>query len=69
MLALHYSLAWRAQNVMLLIAGLVFYGWWDWRFLGLMLLSAGGDYTAALFMPGASPRRRKALLVLSMCAR
>jgi alginate O-acetyltransferase complex protein AlgI len=66
-LALHYSLAWRAQNIMLFIASLVFYGWWDWRFLGLMLFSAGVDYIVALYMPAASPQRRKALLTLSMC--
>ena len=23
----------RAQNLLLLIASYVFYGWWDWRFL------------------------------------
>ena len=66
-LALHYSLAWRAQNIMLFIASLIFYGWWDWRFLGLMLFSAGVDYVVALYMPAASPQRRKALLTLSMC--
>ena len=26
----------KAQNVLLLIAGYVFYGWWDWRFLALI---------------------------------
>ena len=24
------------QNVLLLAASYVFYGWWDWRFLGLL---------------------------------
>jgi len=26
----------RAQNMLLVIASYVFYGWWDWRFLGLI---------------------------------
>ena len=33
-LPLFYALRsrWRLQNVLLLTAGYVFYGWWDWRF-------------------------------------
>ena len=27
----------RAQNVLLLVSSYVFYGWWDWRFLGLLV--------------------------------
>lgn len=67
-LALYYRLGWRAQNILLLIASLIFYGWWDWRFLGLLILSAGIDYAAGLGMGGASPRRRRALLIASMCS-
>ena len=29
----------RAQNLLLLVASYIFYGWWDWRFLGLIALS------------------------------
>jgi len=25
----------KAQNMLLVLASYVFYGWWDWRFLGL----------------------------------
>ncbi|WP_106794563.1 MBOAT family protein [Aquimarina sp. Aq78] len=32
------------QNVLLLIASYVFYGWWDWRFLSLIALSTLTDY-------------------------
>ncbi len=32
------------QNVLLLIASYVFYGWWDWRFLSLIGLSTIMDY-------------------------
>ncbi|SHI35618.1 MBOAT family O-acyltransferase [Aquimarina spongiae] len=36
------SIKW--QNVLLLIASYVFYGWWDWRFLSLIALSTIVDY-------------------------
>ena len=32
-LPLYYALDWRRQNIMLLLASYLFYGWWDWRFL------------------------------------
>ncbi|WP_438423350.1 MBOAT family O-acyltransferase [Aquimarina macrocephali] len=34
----------KLQNVLLLIASYVFYGWWDWRFLSLIALSTLTDY-------------------------
>lgn len=33
------------QNVLLLVASYVFYGWWDWRFLSLILFSTIIDYS------------------------
>ncbi|MEZ4828280.1 MAG: hypothetical protein R3C61_18625 [Bacteroidia bacterium] len=36
----------RLQNILILIASYFFYGWWDWRFLGLILLSSLVDYVA-----------------------
>ncbi|TSE04843.1 MBOAT family O-acyltransferase [Aquimarina algiphila] len=36
----------RLQNILLLVASYVFYGWWDWRFLSLIALSTIIDYTA-----------------------
>ena len=46
-LAGYYALPHRGQNLLLLVASYVFYGWWDWRFLGLMLGSSVLDYLAA----------------------
>ena len=34
----------RKQNVLLVVASYVFYGWWDWRFLFLILFSTLVDY-------------------------
>ena len=37
----------RRQNVLLLAASYIFYGWWDWRFLGLIALTSLTTYTTA----------------------
>ncbi len=42
----------RMQHIMLLGASYLFYGWWDVRFLILILLSTVIDYAAALGMEG-----------------
>ncbi|HBE71618.1 MAG TPA: membrane-bound O-acyltransferase family protein [Planctomycetaceae bacterium] len=50
----------RAQNVLLLVASYVFYGWWDWRFLGLILASTIVDFVCGIKIGAteAAPRRR-----------
>ncbi len=47
-LLLHYLArrSLRARNVLIVAASYVFYGWWDWRFLSLILLSSLVDYWA-----------------------
>jgi alginate O-acetyltransferase complex protein AlgI len=61
----------RLQNGLLLLASYVFYGWWDWRFLSLIMLSTLGDFAMGRWLAreqGAtakSARRRKAALVFS----
>jgi len=57
----------RLQKVLLLIAGNVFYGYWDWRFLILIWISTGLDYTVGRRMGVVeSPRARRGLLSLSI---
>ncbi|MXP10910.1 MBOAT family O-acyltransferase [Pseudoblastomonas halimionae] len=49
------------QNGIILGASYVFYGWWDWRFLGLIAVSTLLDYVAAIGMESTrrqSVRRR-----------
>ena len=66
-LPLYYALDWRRQNIMLLLASYLFYGWWDWRFLLLLMLSTVVDYFVAKGMnPTANPRARRRLLILSV---
>lgn len=38
----------KLQNAFLLLASYVFYGWWDWRFLGLIIASSAVDYYCGL---------------------
>lgn len=35
----------KLQNLLIVIASYVFYGWWDWRFLSLIVFSTIVDYT------------------------
>ena len=65
--ALYYSLATRAQNLLLLIASYFFYSWWDWRFSSLLLISTVVDYSVVRWMEHASARWRKCLLLVSLC--
>lgn len=38
----------RLQNVFLVAASYLFYGWWDWRFLSLIIISTMTDYLVGL---------------------
>lgn len=38
----------KLQNVLILVASYIFYGWWDWRFLSLILFSTVVDYFVGL---------------------
>lgn len=63
-LTVYWRLRHRQQNLWLLAASYLFYGWWDWRFLGLMVLSTVVDYTIGRAMPTSG--RRGALLAISI---
>lgn len=65
--ACYWLLKWRKQNVFLLLASYFFYGWWDWRFLALILISTVVDfYCAKNIAISHSAVRRKSLLTLSV---
>ncbi len=64
---LYWRLGWKQQNLFLLAASYFFYGWWDWRFLALMLTSTIVDYNFALKIAGSPDQRlRKTLLIASL---
>lgn len=52
------------QNGLIVASSLVFYGWWDWRFLGLLLITALSTFFAGWCLGKTDHRqRRKTLLV------
>ena len=65
-----------AQNLMLLAASYVFYGWWDWHFLGLIFFSTLVDYVCGILLDRRqatdpnryelSERARKRVLLASL---
>lgn len=61
----YWRLSHRKQNVFLLLASYLFYGWWDWRFLALMIGSTTMDYLIAQKVApgGANPNRKKWFIV------
>ena len=68
-LSLYYRLGRRGQNIMLIVASYVFYGWWDYRFLALLIFTTLFDFACALQMDGETrPGRRKRWLAASITA-
>lgn len=67
---LYWALArsWRAQNTLLLAASYLFYGWWDWRFLGLLLATSLVDFFVALGIERARTRRTQRLILVASVA-
>ncbi len=56
------------QNLFLLIASLVFYGWWNWKYLSLLIFSTIVDYSVcSLLVDEKRKSVRKALLLVSIC--
>lgn len=63
----YWRLHWRRQNMMLLACSYFFYGWWDWRFLLLMVFSTIVDYfLSRRIAASTNPAHRKALLTVSL---
>src|SRR6266446_4249580 len=63
----YWRLSRRQQNVFLLFASYLFYGWWDWRFLALMACSTAMDFLIAQkIAPGREDRNRKKWFLLSL---
>ena len=57
----------RLQNVFLILASYIFYGWWDWRFLGLIMLSSLVDYSIANWIYRSDSKvKSKYLLLISL---
>ncbi len=57
----------KIQNTFLAITGFVFYGWWDWRFLLLLILSLVTDFAVGYFLQTTiNTAKRKLLIIFSL---
>jgi len=57
----------KLQNLLVVVASYVFYGWWDWRFLSLIAFSTLVDYTAGrLLLKEYNDTKRKFILWISI---
>ena len=51
------------QNLLILLSSYVFYGWWDYRFLFLIILTTIVDYLIGLNIPKQDSNRKKIILL------
>lgn len=57
----------RLQNLLIVVASYVFYGWWDWRFLSLIAFSTIVDYSVGIALAKEKGiHKRKVLLWTSI---
>ena len=57
----------KLQNLLITASSYLFYGWWDWRFLSLILFSTIVDYSVGLALSKKNNQReRKVLLWMSI---
>jgi alginate O-acetyltransferase complex protein AlgI len=62
-----FGKSYRAQNVLIFFCSYLFYGWWDWRFLALLLFSTWICFEAAKLLDRDSPVRvRRMILIMSV---
>jgi len=57
----------KLQNLFIVVASYLFYGWWDWRFLSLILFSTLIDYSIGIRLSKIKNlSERKVLLLISV---
>lgn len=53
----------KLQNFLIVVASYFFYGWWDWRFLSLIIFSTTVDYLVGLKLSTEKRKERRKLLL------
>jgi len=53
----------RFQNILIVVASYVFYGWWDWRFLFLIFFSTLVDFFVGLKLKDEKSNRRRIIFL------
>ena len=54
------------QNLFIVVVSYLFYGWWDWRFLGLLVFTSLCTYASGLLIEKYKDTPRKAKLVSAL---
>ena len=52
-----------SQNLLVVCSSYIFYGWWDWRFLLLILFSTLVDYSIGVYMAVTDREKYKKILL------
>lgn len=53
----------KLQNFLILGSSYLFYGWWDWRFLSLILFSTIVDYSVGLILSKEKKKKKRIILL------
>ena len=53
----------KGQNLLIVAASYLFYGWWDWRFLSLIIASSLVDYLLGLQLGKTDDQRKRKWLL------
>jgi len=54
----------KARNIFLILISYVFYGWWDWRFLSLIIISSIIDYFVGIKITKSDNKKHQKLFLL-----
>ncbi|MBF0340668.1 MAG: MBOAT family protein [Magnetococcales bacterium] len=54
-----------SQNIIIIFSSYFFYGWWDWRFLALMMVSSLATYGCGLWIEKSRSRQTRKKVLLS----
>ncbi|MDR2621659.1 MAG: MBOAT family protein, partial [Dysgonamonadaceae bacterium] len=57
----------KVQNSFLIVASYFFYGWWDWRYLSLVLLCSITNYAAGILMMRTDAQQRRKIILIVCC--
>ena len=58
----------KLQNFLIVAASYLFYGWWDWRFLSLILFSTIVDYSIGLKISKEENQTKRKILLWTSIA-
>jgi D-alanyl-lipoteichoic acid acyltransferase DltB (MBOAT superfamily) len=53
------------RNIFTIVASYLFYGWWDYRFLSLIIISSAADFSIGLFFKKTKKNRQRKMLLIS----